>query len=133
MGEYLHRMMGGPGSMRFYIQPSIALLLGLRDGARDARLKQHPFLFALATHKGERGDLLKQAIAAIVVPLCIATAASLVIQYLVVAKMHLLYALLYAFIFVALPYGITRGLANRAFTAWGRRRIPPRGPAEQPT
>lgn len=116
----LHEMMSGPGTLRFFVQPAIALLLGLRDGRVDSALGRRPFGIALVTGK-ERSHRLAQGLRAIVVPLCLAVAASLLFQYLILTEVRVASALLYALVFVALPYAFARGLANRGTTRWRAR------------
>jgi hypothetical protein len=104
MNEYIHQMLAGPGALRFVIQPTIAIVLGVWHGASSR----------------ERGGGLR----AIALPLSIALAASVVFQYLVQARVRPILALLYAAIFVALPYFAARVLASRVATARRRRRSP---------
>ncbi len=113
MSDYLREMLGGPGAARFYVQPAIAILLGLRDGITDARAGMPPFLLALATGAGERTQRLGTALRRILVPACVAVGASCLFQYLIRSRIHVGYALLYAVIFVAVPYALARALGNR--------------------
>jgi hypothetical protein len=40
--------LSGPGRIRFLLQPTVAILLGSRDGVKDARMGLPPYLWALA-------------------------------------------------------------------------------------
>src|SRR5258708_31444400 len=42
--------LSGPGRLRFIVQPTVAVLLGLRDGKRDSRTAHPPFLLWLFLH-----------------------------------------------------------------------------------
>src|SRR6516162_8142697 len=53
--------LSGPGRLRFIFQPTVAVLLGVRDGVRDARMGLAPFLSALTHQKANRHDLLRTA------------------------------------------------------------------------
>src|SRR5262249_5610820 len=76
MRDYLRDMVGAPETLRFFIQPALAILLGLRDGLADYRSRQPPYVLALATQRGERRKRLKAGLRQILIPLCIAIAAS---------------------------------------------------------
>jgi hypothetical protein len=126
--EYLRQMMSGPGHLRFFVQPLVALLLGVRDGLRDHRLGRAPFLHSVVRDRGNRKALLRDGLRGILVPLLIAVSASYLFQWLIRFRIRLLPGLLYAVLFVAFPYICSRGFSNRAAGLW-RRRIPPsRGP-----
>jgi hypothetical protein len=40
----------GPGRMRFILQPTVAVLLGARDGVKDCRANKPPFVWGLVFH-----------------------------------------------------------------------------------
>jgi hypothetical protein len=115
MEGYLHQMWGGPGHARFFLQPAIAILLGLRAGLRDHRHGKSPFLHTVVRdwHRGGKVVLL-DALRGLIVPLCIAMSASLLFQWVIRKELHLIPGLLYALLFVALPYVAARGFSNRA-------------------
>ena len=50
--------LSGPGRLRFVMQPMVAIFLGVRDGANDAREKIPTFLWALAFHEKHRLKML---------------------------------------------------------------------------
>lgn len=49
--------LSGPGRLRFIVQPTVAIFLGLRSGIKDAQLGLPPFLWALTFHKAHRRQL----------------------------------------------------------------------------
>ena len=51
--------LSGPGRLRFLLQPTVAILLGSRDGLKDARVGLPPFLWALVFHGEHRRELLR--------------------------------------------------------------------------
>jgi hypothetical protein len=114
MEGYLHRMMEGPGAKRLIIQPTMAIVIGVWHGLRDARAQRPPFIAGLIAARGHRSEWLTGGLRAIAWPIALALTASVVFQYLVMSHVHLLYALGYAAIFVALPYFVARSLADRA-------------------
>jgi hypothetical protein len=44
----------GPGRMRFILQPTVAIILGTRDGAKDRRQGSPPFLWGLMFNFAQR-------------------------------------------------------------------------------
>lgn len=123
MRAYLDEMLRGPGHLRFVIQPLIAILLAVRDGRLDVALGRPPYVVSLFTRsRAGRRARLGEGLRSIVVPLCLAIAASLLFQYLVMQRVRLWAGLGYAALFVALPYALARGAANRLVSARGRGR-----------
>src|SRR6516164_9063279 len=55
----------GPGRMRFLMQPTVALFLGARDGVKDRRACNPPFLWGLVFHAGDRAALLRSALVSV--------------------------------------------------------------------
>ena len=108
MREHIRVMLAGPGHLRFFIQPAIAILLGVLDGRRHERLG------------GPR-----YGIKVIIVPLVVALTASVVFQRLVRTRIGLGYVVLYAAIFVAIPYFVAQSLTFWLARRWRRRRRPP--------
>jgi hypothetical protein len=111
--NYLHDMAGGPGWPRFFIQPTIAILLGLRHGLRDRRMGKPPFLSAVIHDRSHTGALIRDGLRGVVVPLCLALVASFLFQWIIRSHIELIPGVLYAALFVALPYVAARGASNR--------------------
>jgi hypothetical protein len=132
LGDYLRQMFGGPGHLRFFIQPAIALILGVRDGFIDARLGRQPFVWALIHEPGQRRHRLLETARTLALTLLIAFAGSLLFQYLIRERISLTAAILYDVIFVALPYMLARALANRLSRARRRGTSPARTGPRRP-
>jgi hypothetical protein len=113
MREHIIAMVGGPGTLRFFVQPAIAILLGILHGVRDHRHGRPPYLIALVRAGDSRGRKLLQGLREIVVPLCLAVLGAFVFEYVIRHRIYIFYGLLYAALFVAVPYFVTRALANR--------------------
>jgi hypothetical protein len=118
--ETLQAMLGGPGHLRFIIQPLVALLLGLRDGRLDAEAGRPPYLLSVLRDKGHRRERLGQALRAVAKPLGVALTMDALLQYYVVGRIRPLMVLLVGSFLIALPYVLMRGLSNRLL----RRRVP---------
>jgi hypothetical protein len=104
--DHLHRMLSGPGHLRFFLQPLIAIILGIRDGRLDSLAGAPPIFRAGRAQLGV-------AIRRIAVPLCVATGMSLLFQLVILHRMRIGPALVFAVVMVALPYLISRALAER--------------------
>ena len=48
--------LSGPGRLRFIVQPTVAIMLGVRSGVGDTRTGAPPFLWALAFHGNAAGS-----------------------------------------------------------------------------
>jgi hypothetical protein len=117
--QQFHAMLSGPGHLRFIIQPALAILLGLRDGRIDSHAGLRPLDAELrALHGAERWGSVRKTLRRILVPLCLAIGLSLVFQYVIQGRSRLLPALSFAVFLVALPYFISRSIANRIDGRW---------------
>src|SRR5208282_3906997 len=57
--------LSGPGRLRFIFQPTAAILLGARDGVKDARAGDPPFLSALLFYRTGQAGLLGSAVGSV--------------------------------------------------------------------
>ena len=57
--EDLIGRLGGPITFRLILQPSIAVILAIRDGLKDAKAGRPLYFWSLFTHSTERRQLLK--------------------------------------------------------------------------
>jgi hypothetical protein len=103
----------GPGRLRFILQPTVAILLGIRDGRKDARAGNVPFLWGLFLHKNLRLQLLKQMFASIRNIVAIAILLDLISQYLIFRMVRPGAALVVGPVLIAAPYSCARALSNR--------------------
>ena len=117
--DYFVELISGPGTLRFFIQPTIAILLGIRDGRSDARSGRPPFLSSLLFRSGERKETLAQGWRAITVPFIIAVVFDSILQIYVFEVLRLQWALVVGVFLVGLPYSISRGILNRIIRSRG--------------
>jgi len=75
--------LSGPGRLRFIVQPMVAILLGVRDGAKDARTGSPAFLWALACHDQHRLKMLANAFSSAGDLIAIAILLDLISQFLI--------------------------------------------------
>ena len=96
--------LSGPGRLRFIVQPAIAIFLGLRDGARDARGGSPPFLAALLSKRTHKRTLLLSALGSIRDLVAMAILVDVIYQCLIFSNIHPAAALLLGPMLIAVPY-----------------------------
>ena len=111
--EELPARFTGRGRLRFILQPTIAILLGLRGGLRDARAGHPPYLFGLIFAGGRRRDLLRSGLAAIRNLLAAGIILDLVFQLVLYRSVHPGAAVVIGPILICAPYALSRALSNR--------------------
>lgn len=121
--EALEAMLGGPGRLRFIIQPLVAILLGIRDGRLDAAAGRPPYVFAILFVRERRKEELMSGIRTFIKPLVVAILIDMILQYFIFRSVRFWQALLVGTALIALPYSAARGLSNRL----GQRRRARRG------
>jgi len=107
----------GPGRLRFILQPLVAIVLGTRDGIKDARADRPPFLRNLLFHSTSRSGLMRSALASVRDLLAIAILLDVISQLLIFGMVHPGAALVIGPVLIAFPYASSRALANRT-TNW---------------
>lgn len=107
----------GLGRLRFILQPSVAILLGVRDGTRDSRAGASPFLWDLFLHSENRRRLVGSAFASVRDLVAVAILLDLVAQFLILRIVNPFAALLLGLVLIARPYASSRALTNR-FQSW---------------
>ena len=111
-GDLLARL-SGPGRLRFIVQPVVAVLLGSRDGVKDARANVPGFLCALAFHGRHRREMLREALVSAGDLLAFAVLLDLIAQFLIFHDVRPGAALLVGPLLVGIPYAFSRELGNR--------------------
>jgi hypothetical protein len=119
--EELPRRFTGPGRLRFLLQPTVAILLGVRGGLADARAGNPPYLFGLLFARGRRRELLRSGAAAIRNLLAAGIILDLVFQLVLFRSVHPGAALLVGPILICAPYALSRALTNRVARHLGGR------------
>ena len=111
--EDLWARLSGPGRLRFVLQPTVAVFLGVRDGKRDSRTRCPPFLSGLALRRTHRGELWRSAIASVRDLVAVAIILDIISQMLIFREIHPGAALVLGPILIAVPYSMSRSFANR--------------------
>jgi hypothetical protein len=125
--EDIPKRLTGPGRFRFFLQPAVAVLLGIRSGIVDARAGNSPFLWALLFHGTRRSSLLRQAFSQLSVLIAMSILLDLIAQFLILREMYPVPALILGPVLIAIPYSVTRSLTGQFW-----RRNPPPGEGPQP-
>ncbi len=108
----------GPGRLRFIVQPTVALLLGARDGAKDGRAGTPPFLQVLVCGGQPFRESLKTAFRSTRDLICVAILLDVISQLLIFRVVNPGAALLLGPVLIGVPYAVARGCARRL---WRRR------------
>lgn len=112
--------LSGPGRFRFILQPTVAIVLGIRDGVKDAHSDFPPFLWILLFRNGRRPDLLRSAFASVRDLVAIAILLDVISQYVIFRQVHPGAALLVGPVLIGTPYAMARALTNRFTRRSGR-------------
>jgi hypothetical protein len=111
--EDLSARLSGPGRLRFIVQPVVAVLLGARDGVKDAGAGSPAFLWALAFHGQHRREMLRNAFTSASDLVAVAILLDLISQFLIFREIHPAAALLLGPVLIGIPYAVSRELGNR--------------------
>jgi hypothetical protein len=103
----------GPGRLRFILQPAVAIVIGARDGVKDARADNPPFLRNLVFRSSDRPGLVRGALASVRDLVAVAILLDVVSQILIFRMVHPAAALLLGPVLIAVPYASSRALTNR--------------------
>ena len=112
--EELPQRFTGPGRLRFILQPSIAILIGLRGGLADARAGRQPYIYGLLLGGGNRGELVRSGWAAVRDLVAMGIVLDAVAQLLIYRQVHPGAALVIGPVLIGMPYAVARALSNRA-------------------
>ena len=103
----------GPFHLRLILQPTMATLLAIRAGLRDAKLGVPPFLWTFFTDHAERKRLIQSAWKDIGKLFVIAIVLDVVYQFVELHAFRWLQTLIVVLVLAILPYTIVRSLASR--------------------
>ena len=105
--------LSGPGRLRFVLQPTVAILLGVRSGIKDAQEGAPPFLWALVFHGERRRELLRSAVVSIRDLVAIAILLDVISQFLIFHAVRPGAALVVGPVLITMPYALARAWSNR--------------------
>jgi hypothetical protein len=103
----------GPLSFRLIVQPSVAVILAIRAGLRDARAGRRPYYWTILMDLDHRKDLLLESWKDVCKVFVVAVALDAICQLIVFSRLYPSEALLVATVLAILPYLVVRGPVNR--------------------
>jgi hypothetical protein len=115
----------GPMHFRLYLQPTMALLLGIRDGVKDYHEGRPPYFWSIFTSPVHRAELLKSGLTSVARVLILGVVMDAIYQYIEFRAFYPGEAVIVALILAFLPYLFIRGPVNRLLRWWNSRQ--PRG------
>jgi hypothetical protein len=113
----------GPMAFRFILQPTVAILIGIRDGKQDARAGTSPFLYGLLFNPTGRRAQLGNAAKSLTMPVIVGTVLDGIAQYLIFGQIRPGTALLVGLLVMGVPYTVSRGFTNRITTMRQKKKI----------
>jgi hypothetical protein len=113
VAEDLVNRLDGPMHLRIIMQPITALILGVRDGLKDAREGRPPYFWAVFTGAQDRGVLLKAGLRAVGKVLLLAMVLDAIYQFIELRRFYPGEALIVAVVLAFIPYLLIRGPVNR--------------------
>lgn len=117
----------GPLHLRFIVQPSMAIVLALRDGLQDAQNREPAYLWSLFADRFNRIAQLKKGWRSIGKVFFVALGIDGIYQIVVFHFIYVGEALLTASLLAIVPYALLRGPFNRV-----ARRVSPKESMPRP-
>jgi hypothetical protein len=103
----------GPLNFRLLIQPTVAILIAIRAGLKDAREGRPAFLWAALSNPGYRPELLRQGWKDLGKVFILAMVLDSIYQLIVHHGVYVLELLITACVLAIVPYVLIRGPVNR--------------------
>ena len=114
VGEMLIGRVDGPFNFRVLVQPTVAAILAIRAGLRDARDNRPPFLFwAIFTNPRARHDLPRQGWKDVGKVFIVAIVLDVTYELIVYRWVYPGQALIVAAVLAFIPYLVIRGPVTR--------------------
>jgi hypothetical protein len=108
------------------MQPTVAILLGIRDGRQDARAGRLPYLLGLLTDGPNRREQMRSGFRSVVNLLLMGILLDSIFQWVILGASYPGAALVVGPVLITAPYAVARALANRAAGPSGARSSPSR-------
>jgi hypothetical protein len=133
MGSMLQRQfadfigwLSGPLQLRLFLQPGMALLLGIRDVLKDFHANQPPYFWSIFTTPSRRMELVKNGLKSVAKVMVSAIVMDAIYQFVVLRWFYPGEASLVVFVLAFVPYLLIRGPVNRMAKWWASRHSPGR-------
>jgi len=112
---------GGPMTFRIILQPTMAVLLAVRAGLKDAREGRPPYLWTILTDPQQRASLLREGWKAVARVFVLAIVMDIIYQFIVQRWVYPGEVLIVAILLAIFPYVVVRGLVTRLANMWQRK------------
>ena len=103
----------GPMTFRIILQPTMAALLALRAGLRDAWDGRPAYFWTILTDPNQRRELLREGWKAVARVFFLALIMDIIYQVIFLRWIHPLELILVAILLAVVPYLLIRGPVNR--------------------
>ena len=103
----------GPLYFRLILQPSLAVIIAIYAGTKDARAHRSAYLSALCSEPSERKLLVRSAVKDIGRLFAMAVAIDCIYQIIELRWIYPLQALIVGFVLAIIPYVVIRGPVTR--------------------
>jgi len=110
-------------TFRIILQPTMAALLALRGGLRDAREGRPPYFWTVLTDSTNRTELLREGWKAIARVFVLAIVMDIIYQLIVVRWIYPFETLAIAVLLAVVPYLLIRGPVTRIARRWQRKTV----------
>ncbi len=104
---------GGPMTFRFFLQPTMAALVAIHDGFKDARLGRSPYFWAVLHDPQEFRIRLREGLISTARIILLGLGMDVVYQHMVLKTFYPGEAVLMTLLLAVLPYLALRGPAAR--------------------
>jgi hypothetical protein len=111
----------GPMKFRLLLQPTMAALLAIRSGLKDARAGKPPYFLTIATDRTARAELLRDGWKSVGKVFVLALALDVVYQIVELRFVYPGEAIIVALLLAIVPYLVLRGLVTRLMSRRDRR------------
>src|SRR5580693_1454863 len=111
----------GPMKFRLLLQPTMAALLAIRSGLKDARAGKPPYFWTIATDRTARAELLRDGWKSVGKVFVLALALDVVYQIVELRFVYPGEAIIVALLLAIVPYLLLRGLVTRLMSRRDRR------------
>jgi hypothetical protein len=118
--EGLVDRVGGPMTFRLILQPTMAALLALRAGLKDAREGRPPYLWTVLTDPAQRVYLLREGWRSVARVFILAVVMDLIYGWVISRPFYPFETLIVAVMLAVVPYVVLRGPINRIARRWRR-------------
>ena len=119
-GQFFNRVLemligraSGPLTLRLLVQPTVAGILAVRAGLRDAREGQTPYLWTIFTNPAHRRDLLRQGWKDMGMVFIVAVVLDVIYELIVHRWLYPGQVLIVATVLAIVPYVLIRGPVTR--------------------